>query len=77
VTGAARAFQHGRLWVNDADCVLAAPTVERREQWAAHVRAYGGLRASGDRVADLDEWGIAVTRELLSTPPPATPFTDS
>jgi alpha-galactosidase len=76
MTGAARAFQHGRLWVNDADCVLAAPRVERREQWAAHVRAYGGLRASGDRLADLDEWGIAVTRELLSTAPPATPFTD-
>jgi alpha-galactosidase len=77
MTGAARAFQHGRLWVNDPDCVLAAPTVERREQWAAHVRAYGGLRASGDRIADLDEWGIAVTRELLSTAPPATPFTAS
>jgi alpha-galactosidase len=77
MTGAARAFQHGRLWVNDPDCVLAAPTVERREEWAAHVRAYGGLRAGGDRVADLDEWGIAVTRELLSTPPPATPFTGS
>jgi alpha-galactosidase len=77
MTGAARAFQHGRLWVNDADCVLAAPGVERREQWVGHVRACSGLRASGDRLTDLDEWGIRITRELLSTVPPPRPFASS
>jgi len=70
ITGAARAFQHGRFWINDADCLLARPAVQRREEWAAHVERYGGLRASSDRLTDLDGWGLATTRRLLSEPPP-------
>ena len=31
---ARRAWQQGRFWVNDADCLVAAPDVERREEWA-------------------------------------------
>ncbi len=69
-----RAYQHGRFWVNDPDCLLARPAVERRVQWAATVERYGGLRASSDRLADLDEWGLATTRRLLSEVPPPTPF---
>jgi alpha-galactosidase len=71
VTGRARAFQHGRFWVNDPDCLLVRPAVERRELWADHVARYGGLRVSSDRVRDLDAWGLETTRELLSTAAPA------
>jgi len=74
MTGAARAFQHGRLWVNDADCLMAVPVIERREVWAEHVRRCSGLRSTGDRLADLDEWGVEMTRELLASVPAATPF---
>ncbi len=71
--GRARAWQHGRFWVNDPDCLIAAPGVEARADWAAHVERYGGLRASSDRLSALDEWGLAATRRLV-VPVPATPF---
>jgi alpha-galactosidase len=69
-----RAFQHGRFWVNDSDCLIARPAVERREDWAEVVARYGGLRSSSDRIAELDDWGLATTRRLLSQVPPPTPF---
>jgi alpha-galactosidase len=62
---AARAWQHGRFWVNDPDCLLARPGVERREDWAETVARFGGLRSSGDGLRELDEWGLAATRRLL------------
>ncbi len=74
MTTVARAWQHGRWWVNDPDCLIARPQVQRREEWARIVERYGGLRASSDRIADLDAWGLAVTRRLLSTVPPPVPF---
>lgn len=70
----ARSWQHGRFWVNDPDCLLARPSVERREEWAGVVERYGGLRASSDRVAELDDWGLSTTRRLLTEVPPPTPF---
>ncbi|MEV0408159.1 glycoside hydrolase family 36 protein [Actinoallomurus sp. NPDC050550] len=74
-TTVGRAWQHGRFWVNDPDCLIARPAVERREEWARTVERYGGLRASSDRIADLDDWGLSTTRRLLSEiPDPATPF---
>lgn len=69
-----RAFQHGRFWVNDPDCIVARPAIERREEWAEVVDRYGGLRASSDRIADLDDWGLATTRRLLEQAPPPVPF---
>jgi len=75
-TGLGRAFQHGRFWVNDADNLIARPVAERRKEWADHIRRYGGLRGSSDRIADLDDWGLATTRELLSESPVA-PFISS
>jgi alpha-galactosidase len=69
-----RAWQHGRFWVNDPDCLLARPAVAERERWAEVVERYGGLRASSDRIADLDGWGLDTTRRLLSTVPPPEPF---
>jgi alpha-galactosidase len=68
-----RAWQHGRFWTNDADCLVAGTHVERREEWAEVVERYSGLRASSDRLAGLDEWGLAVTRRLLQ-PGLVTPF---
>ena len=38
---AARAWQQGRLWVNDPDCVVARPSYSQRERWA---EAAAGLR---------------------------------
>lgn len=70
LSGVGRAFAHGRWWANDADCLIVAPTVERREQWAAHVRSYTGLRGSSDRIEGLDSWGLEVTRDLLAVPGP-------
>ncbi|GAA3804346.1 hypothetical protein GCM10022226_25270 [Sphaerisporangium flaviroseum] len=69
-----RSWQHGRFWVNDPDCLIVRPAVERRADWAAIVERHGGLRASSDRIADLDGWGLETTRRLLSTVPPPTPF---
>jgi alpha-galactosidase len=74
LSGLGRAWQHGRFWVNDPDCLLARPQVERREDWAVHIERYGGLRGSSDRLRDLDEWGLQTTRRLLSTVPPPRPF---
>src|SRR5207244_547886 len=54
LTGRGRQWQHGRLWVNDPDCLIVRPAVERREEWASHVAAVGGLVASSDRLRDLD-----------------------
>jgi alpha-galactosidase len=77
VTTVGRAWQHGRWWVNDPDCLVVRPAIERREDWAQVVERYGGLRASSDRIADLDEWGLTTTRRLLSDVPPPTPFPTS
>lgn len=65
-TGAARQWQHNRLWTNDPDCLMARPALETREQWAAHVESTGGLMASSDRLLSLDQWGVETTRRLLS-----------
>jgi alpha-galactosidase len=72
----ARAWQHGRYWVNDSDCLIARSSFPLREHWAAVVERYGGLRSSSDRIADLDAWGLETTRRLLGDPPPPTPFVD-
>jgi alpha-galactosidase len=65
-TGAGPQWQHGRLWGNDPDCLMARPAVETRERRAAHVEAAdGGLTASSDRFLSLDEWGVETTRRLL------------
>ncbi len=69
-----RAFRHGQFWVNDPDCIVGRPAIERREEWADVVDRYGGLRISSDRIADPDDWGLATTRRLLETTPPPVPF---
>jgi len=63
--GRARAWQHGRLWVNDPDCVLARAQVPEREAWADHVAAMGGLTVVSDPLTELDERGLELVRRLL------------
>jgi alpha-galactosidase len=64
-----RAYQHGRYWVNDPDCLLLGPGVEHRERRVKMVREHGGLRGISGRVADLDDWAASTVRELLTAPP--------
>jgi alpha-galactosidase len=70
----ARAWQHGRFWVNDPDCLMLRPQMQRRSDWARVVARYGGVRASGDGLHQLDAWGLDTTRRLL-TPSPTEPVT--
>lgn len=49
-------------------------TVAQAFQQAVVVERYGGLRVGSDRIANLDAWGLATTRRLLSAVPPPTPF---
>ena len=70
---AARAWMQGRLWVNDPDCVVGRPSYRLRERWAPEARRFGGLPSFSDRVADLDDWGLATVARLLAdggTPAP-------
>jgi alpha-galactosidase len=71
---AARAWQQGRLWVNDPDCVVARPSYSQRERWAEAARTYGGLASFSDRVSELDDWGREAVRTLLAGGGTAAPF---
>jgi alpha-galactosidase len=64
----ARAWMNGRLWVSDPDCLVARPEVPERETWAAHVATYGGLVVSSDRLDELDERGVELTRRAMNRP---------
>ena len=63
---AARAWQQGRLWVNDPDCVVARPSYSQRERWAQAARHYGGLRSFSARIGELDDQGLATVCDLLA-----------
>jgi alpha-galactosidase len=63
--GRARAWMHGRLWVNDPDCLVLAGNQARREEWAAHVAVTGGLVSSGDRLPELDAAQVDSLRASL------------
>ena len=68
LAGRARAWQHARWWVNDPDCLMLRPGIEQREVWARYLAAHGGLAVSGDPLDQLDDDGLAWTRELLTDP---------
>ena len=63
--GAARRWMHGRWWINDPDCILVRPQVEHRDAWARYLRDCGGLMMSSDPLDQLDDDGLAWTRQLL------------
>jgi alpha-galactosidase len=69
-----RAYQHGRYWVNDPDCLLLGRGVEYRERRVEMMKEHGGLRGISGRIANLDEWALTTARELLSARHPPTPF---
>ncbi len=71
---AARAWQQGRLWVNDPDCVVARPSYSQRGRWAQAARRFGGLRSFSDRLAELDPWGLATVHDLVATGGRTAPF---
>jgi len=52
--------------VNDPDTLVARPGLPGRERWAQHLMGYGGLRFSSDRLGDLDERGLELTRGVLT-----------
>ncbi len=70
--GRARAWMHGSLWVNDPDCVLVRPEVERPEPWREYVQALRGLAVSSDPLPLLDadhrEWTRALMRPADLSP---------
>jgi alpha-galactosidase len=61
----ARAWQHGRLWTNDPDCLVARPRFALRDEWADVVLAAPGVRGFSDRIAELDDHGVDLVRRLL------------
>lgn len=64
----ARAWQHGRLWTTDPDCLVARPEFALRDEWADVVLAAPGLRGFSDRIAELDPHGLDLVRRLLKEP---------
>ena len=74
---AARAWQQGRFWVNDPDCLVARPSYAARERWAGAVDAFGGLASFSDRVSELDDAGLKQVRDLLARGGTVAPFGDA
>jgi alpha-galactosidase len=66
----ARAWQHGRLWTTDPDCLVARPSFALRDEWADVVLAAPGVRGFSDRIAELDDHGLDLVRRLLEEPAP-------
>ncbi len=62
----ARAWQHGRWWWNDPDCLLVRPAMERRQDWFDLLRTTPGLRSGSDRLDGLDSWGQTALRQFLA-----------
>jgi hypothetical protein len=56
---------HGRLWVNDPDCVLVRPEVERPDPWHEYVGVLKGLAVSSDPLPALDRAHRERTRALM------------
>ena len=65
MTGNSRRWMNHKFWINDPDCFIARPAVEQREDWVEYCLQYDGLISTSDRLLDLDEWGLAKTREFL------------
>ncbi|MGK3952466.1 glycoside hydrolase family 36 protein [Microbacterium sp. I2] len=64
----ARAWQHGRLWTTDPDCLVARPAFALRDELADVVLAAPGIRGFSDRIAELDPHGLRLVDRLLKEP---------
>jgi len=82
-----RAWQNGRLWDSDPDCVLLTndtlfsgkKAIEPNE-WMFHataVHAVGGLMLSGDRASLLKEKELAILKKLLKPTGKVARFSDA
>jgi hypothetical protein len=64
-----RAWQNGRLWISDPDCLLLAGGKNIQDKlWIFHatiVHAVGGLVMDGDRAADLGEKELNILRKVF------------
>ena len=49
--------------------LVARAQIRDREAWAAFLEAYGGVAVSGDRLSELDERGLELTRRVLAGSP--------
>ena len=63
---AARAWQQGRLWVNDPDCLVARPSYAQRERWADAAAASAGCGRSPTGSPSSTSGGSTTVRELLA-----------
>ena len=61
----ARAWQQGRFWVNDPDCLVVRPTYALREEWAAPSGGSGACRRARTGSPSSTQWGLEATRRLL------------
>lgn len=68
----ARYFMHGRLWINDPDCVLVRPRGEESNLTSNEVRTLvsivglaGGSVFSGDNLSSLDEGRRRYLKQIL------------
>ena len=71
---AARAWQQGRLWVNDPDCLVARPSYAERERWAdaaAALRRAARRSPTGSPSSTTGGWPRS--GELLAERRPARP----
>jgi alpha-galactosidase len=76
-----RAWQNGRLWVNDPDCLLLAGNPDLSDNlWIFHatvLHAVGGLILSGDKAADLREKALAILKKSIPSTGIGATFKDN
>ncbi|MEL4504622.1 glycoside hydrolase family 36 protein [Luteococcus sp. H138] len=70
-----RSWQHGRLWINDPDCIVMRPGYPLRHEWADIATRHGGMRSFSDRIGELDQIGLDRVRAYLAHRPTTMPFT--
>lgn len=64
---AARYHLHGKVWWNDADCLLVRPplTLDQARLWASTVALTGGLVLDSDRLVELDAERLDIIRKVM------------
>ncbi|MCE5279231.1 MAG: alpha-galactosidase [Planctomycetaceae bacterium] len=78
-----RNWQHGRLWINDPDCVVlentpgATATADEYRFHMTMIYACAGMVLSGDKLSILSQESIAILKKLVPPPPAAATFEDA
>lgn len=81
-----RAWQNGKLWDADPDCVLLSNDTVftgkmpiKQEEWMFHataIHAVGGLVLTGDKASNLSNTELNILKKLLHTTRKGAKFTD-